>query len=239
MEENPLEQSVIMPEEKGLGFLNMVLYLASNDEQVLNAVIYDLETGRFDATNGSKIKLFNEAFKTACQKKDKNKAAEILLYIAELCNKNEKYASIRVIDNSVAQQGCEIVSQFYLSELELAQKEQLEREQWNRQKTTILNYVQRIHEAVSIYDEAMKNKHHDSEDVTKKVKSFKLLNRTIRNPIDDLLANNQLQEPKTTVLSPIKKQKPDELISVITNLNQTIGDIGPKQKIILALKDQK
>lgn len=239
MEENPLEQSVMMPKEKGLGFLNTIFYYASDDDQVLNAVIHNLETGAFDATNGSNIKLLNEAFKTACQTKDKKEAAEIILTIAKLCNENEKYATVRISDNDVAQQGLELVNQFYLSELKLAQDQQSEREQWDQQKIKIFDCIKRIHEAVSSYDQTMKNnKSHDLEDVTKKVKSFKLLNRTVRTPIDDLLKHNKLQEPKTTILSPTTNQTPNELASVIINLNQTIQEIGPKQRIILAL-DQK
>lgn len=211
--QDALFSSVILPvTEKELSFFEKLNYYTSTANQILQKVMYDLETGAFDVQYKTSFDILEEAIATAT----KNNDVKALATIASLCQ--QKYPTTIRISNNIAQPASEALKTHYSNELSLAndmlQKQHEEKiKQWNRETaacmtsilTAINSYQHNIKAIHESYDASLQQENERIKNLRKDVSTFSTLNREIRPSTAELLQNNQLKNPNnihsTTMLT--------------------------------------
>jgi len=224
---NSLLQSVILPtEEKEVSFLDWISYKTNTSYGHLQKMIDNLKKDRFDTNNLTHLNWLNEAIATA----NSNKDVESLLIIADLCE--SKYENKIRISEEVAQPAADLLNKYYTTQVGivheiLRNERQKEMKVWN---IATAASTQVIYEQINLYNQRMQaiSKNYDAaekqqleciSDLQRKMKTFSILNRNIRQNTNYLINNNQVKTP-THIFATTMKQTEKKLNSLQKTLEE-------------------
>lgn len=200
---NSLLESVILPtQEKELSFVEKLNYYTSTASQILQRIISELETGKFNTEYKTSFDLLEEAITTAT----KNNDVKALATIASLCH--TKYPTTIRISEKTAQPASELLKTHYTKELlftnnALQNKHEEKIKQWNMETAacmasilTVINaYQNNIKSIYGNYDESLNLETERIKNLRRDVSIFSSLNKEIRPNTAELLTQNQLKTP--------------------------------------------
>jgi len=234
---NELLQSVMLPTEtKELTFFEKLAYHASTANQLLNRMIYYLESDQFDVTNLKHFEWLYEAIETATAYNDHKS----LTTIATLCH--DKYATTIRIPERIAQPAAEVLKTYYSTELSFANqalqiKRQEQMKQWNintaacvKAINDIVNgYNQSVKEITNNFDTSVTQETERIKNLRREISTFSSLNREIRKNTAELLTSNQINAPKNIFARTMgESQKRLDSMAKTVNEVPTINDFKPK-----------